>query len=56
MADTVDCADRTPANRDTEMTYLPTNSIQERTKCTGFSATGFSESVANLPPYDPLRL
>ena len=47
MADMVDCASRTPTNREIEMTYLPLNSIQER--CTG------TESAANLPPFDPLR-
>ena len=55
MADTLDCASRTPANRDNEMTYLPFNSIEERSTGTRSAATGFSESVANLPPYDPLR-
>jgi hypothetical protein len=56
MAHIVDCASRMPANRETEMTHLQSNSIQERSTDTGFAATGFSESVANLPPYDPLRL
>ena len=49
MADSVDCASRAPANRESEMTYLHVNSIQER-------STGFASQAGNLPPYDPVRL
>ncbi len=51
MAHIVDCASRMPANRETEMTHLQRNSIQERSTGT----TGFAAQAANLPPYDPLR-
>ena len=55
MADSLDYASRTPANRENEMTYLPFNSIQERSTGTGSAAAGFNPTAANLPPYDPLR-
>ena len=55
MADRFDCAGRTPANRENEMTYLSFNSIQERSTGTGSAATGSNPTAANLPPYDPLR-
>jgi hypothetical protein len=51
MADTVDCAGRMAANRETVMTYLPHSLIHER-----FQSTGSFAQAANLPPYDPLRL
>ena len=50
MADSLDRASRTPANRVNEMTYLPFNSIEERS-----TGTGSAAQAANLPPYDPLR-
>ena len=55
MADSFDCASRTPANRENEMTYLPFNSIQERSTGAGSAATESFGTSANLPPYDPLR-
>jgi hypothetical protein len=42
-------------NRKIEMTYLHYKSIEQRSMGTSFAATGSNLTVANLPPFDPLR-